>query len=221
MDRAVVFGASRGLGRALAQLICAASWPVVGFGRKQDPLAAIRSEFPLFSYQVADLARRSGQDQAIDYLLKEPFSKVFCVAGGGPYGKFEDREWKDHEWALELSFIFPARVLHALLNAKRKPQVIVIGSAIAENEPDPLAASYCASKHALKGLVLTLQKENPDWDLRLFSPGYMDTDMLPKNAAVRQFSVWNPAQVAQELWTWSLTASVAAHKVYPKHPPTL
>lgn len=218
MERVLILGASRGLGAELVKHICHLGFPTFGYGRKVQPLNALRESYPLFSYKVADFSTRTGQDEVLRDLITENYSKVILVAGGGPYGPFHEREMKDHQWAWEVTFHFQARVLHALAVAGRQSQVIVVGSAVAEAAPDPLAASYCAAKHALKGLVLSVRAENPGWDIRLFSPGYMDTELLPKNAAVRQRGVYAPAQVAQELWTWGLSADDTGHKVYPKHP---
>lgn len=218
MERAVILGASRGLGAELVQVVCGAMFPVHGFGRKEARLAALREKFPLFEYDVADFSVRTEQDRVIQAVLETDCSKVFCVAGGGPFGPFHQREIKDHDWAWEVSFRFPAKVAHALLRAKPDVQLILVGSSVAESGPDMQAASYAAAKHALKGLFATLRLENPDFDIRLFSPGYMDTDMLPKNAAVRQRGVYSPQMVAQELWLWSLSADPTGHRVYPPHP---
>lgn len=193
-------------------------FPTFGFGRKKERLAALREKFPLFSYGVADFSKPASQDEVLSEAVAHDYSKIFYVAGGGPYGPFQAREWRDHDWALQVSFLMPARLLHALLKAERKPQVILIGSSVAETMGDPGAASYCAAKHALRGLWASLRAENPGWDLRLFSPGYMDTEMLPQNAQVRAQGVYDPAQVARELWLWTLAADESGHRVYPKHP---
>ena len=218
MDRAVILGASRGLGAQLARYACSTTYPVVGFGRKQSALQALREEHPLFSYEVADFSKPADQDRVIEYLLNGNFNKVFYIAGGGPYGPFVKHGFKDHDWAWEVTFRFPARLVHVLAAAHPLAQLILTGSSVAESSADPLAASYCAGKHALKGLFTSVAKELPEWDLRLFSPGYMDTEMLPANAAVRQLGVYDPGQIARELWTWSLSADKGGHKLYPKHP---
>jgi NAD(P)-dependent dehydrogenase (short-subunit alcohol dehydrogenase family) len=201
MDRVVIFGSSRGLGAALRQHVEAQHIPVAGWSRVNG-----------------DLSTDKGQAFALEFLLSEPASKVFCVAGGGPYGPYHSQPWSAHEWALQVSFIFPAKVLHVLAARAVKPQVVLIGSSVAEAAADPKAASYCAAKHALRGLFYTVKSEYPDWDLRLFSPGYIDTQLLPKNAPVRRAGVYNPAQLAQELWSWTLTNDPAGHKMYAKHP---
>lgn len=216
--RSVILGASRGLGRALVEHICAEGHPVVGFSRKENLLRSLREAQPLFTYETADFSKLEGQNKVLEFLREHTFDKVFLVAGGGPFGAYHERSFNDHIWAWETSFVFHARVLHLLAQKGGICQVILTGSSVAENAADPNAASYCAAKHALKGLFLSLRKENPDWDLRLFSPGYMDTDMLPKNAAVRNGGVFNPVRVAGELWRWTLTPTGEAHKMYPHHP---
>jgi len=220
MDRVIILGASRGFGAELVKHISlTGGCPTVGFGRKDAPLKALREQFPLFEYRITDFSKSTGQDEAIRFLLEENYSKVICVAGGGPFGPFQERAMKDHQWAWEVTYHFQARLIHAMLVAgKRDEQLILVGSAVAESQPDPLAASYCAAKHALKGLVTSVRLENPGWDIRLFSPGYMDTELLPPNAAVRQLGVYSPADMARDLWLWSLSTDNTGHKVYPKHP---
>ena len=219
MDRVIVLGASRGLGAELVKHISSAGYSVVGFGRKAAALEALREANPSFKFHLTDFSTQLGQDEAIRYLVEQSYSKVISVAGGGPYGPFQNRAWKDHRWGWEVTFQFPARVIHAMLVAGRlDKQLVLVGSAVAESSPDPMAASYSAAKHALKGLVTSVQLENPSWDVRLFSPGYMDTDMLPANAVVRELGVYNPALIAGELWSWSLSSDKSGHRVYPKHP---
>lgn len=218
MDRALILGASRGLGAELVRTACGATYPVVGFGRKQEPLRALREKFPLFEYVTVDFSTAAGQNAVLEQIKDSSFSKLIYVAGGGPYGDFGSKKWTAHEWAWEVTFKFPARVLHFLSEARRFEQVILVGSAVAESSGDKNAASYASAKHALKGLWSSLRLDYPDWDLRLFSPGYMDTELLPLRAPAREKGVYSPRDVAEELWTWSLSADNGGHRVYPKHP---
>ena len=134
----------------------------------------------------------------------KPTQIIYC-AGGGPYGPFHKKKWSDHWWSLATTFLYPAELLHHLLscfeNWPNLQQVTFVGSAVAESEPDPLAASYAAAKHALKGLITTIQKENrlrPK--ILLFSPGYMQTDLLPATSWPKQQGLAQKAgDVAKEL----------------------
>ena len=136
--------------------------------------------------------------------------RLIYFVGGGPHGSFEKKQWKDHQWSWQVSFLTPAHLAHGLIqDPLGLKQIAFIGSAIAGEKADPEAASYCAAKHALQGLVTSIQEEqrhlgvDQRLDLRLYSPGYMDTDLLPKNAWPRQLrKVLKPETVAQDLLHW-------------------
>jgi short-subunit dehydrogenase len=145
----------------------------------------------------------------IEVLQNYQPTDLIYFAGGGPYADFFENSWETHLWSLKLTFLFPAELILKLgQSINQNPQkwssfqsITVIGSSIAENTADPKAASYCAAKHALKGLISTLQKENSSqFQIKSFSPGYMDTDLLPRNSAPREKGLALSAEVvANEL----------------------
>lgn len=223
MKQVVILGASRGLGAELSEAACKVSGiSVMGFGRKEDHLSELKRRHSNFEYQIADFAKSESQETVLRYLSQKTNAPlaVFYVAGGGPYGPYEKRPWSSHEWSWQVTFLFPARIVHTLLSDGNlsRTQILLVGSSVAESSADPGAASYCAAKHALRGLYETLHQETPGLDLRLFSPGYMDTDLLPKNATVRTKGIYHPRDMAQELWSWSQSPDIGGHKVYAPHP---
>lgn len=218
MENVLILGASRGLGRELAKVILRSGRSVTGCSRKEQLLLELHKEHAAFDYIVADFTKPEGQERVLELLRTHSFDRIFYVAGGGPYGPFSSVPWSAQEWGWTVTFAFAARVLQAINQSESPPQTIVIGSAVAESAADPGAAIYCAAKHALRGLYQTLRAERPTWDLRLYSPGYMDTDMIPKNAAVRNKGLHAPATVAEDLWRWTLTGEVGSHMMAPKHP---
>jgi short-subunit dehydrogenase len=199
MNKYIILGASRGLGKALfSQLIY-----------KQP-----ESQFLLVSRRIesdetinGELVKKLNQDfsrvpvdqnfyqQIISF---QPNHIVYC-AGGGPYGLFQSKKWADHEWSLNVNFNYPAQFIHKILfdhsQFSSLKSITCVGSAIAESSPDSMAASYAAGKHALKGLITSLKLENDQSQssdskghsikLQLFSPGYIKTDLLPQNSAPR------------------------------------
>ena len=155
-----------------------------------------------FSY---DMSKPELVEKLIETLNLKKITRFFYFAGGGPYGNFIEKSWKDHDWALNVTFVSVAKLLHYFLQQDSFRQAILIGSDIAENSPDPGASSYSAAKHALRGLVCSLQKEiGITKDLRLFSPGYMNTGLLPKSAWPRTQAglVTEPVVVAEQLFVW-------------------
>lgn len=184
----LVLGGSRGLGRALYEQLKAAELSVFSLSRKSE-----------LSY---DFSKPEVWDSVVSEICKRSPTRLIYCAGGGPYGPFQKFAWKDHQWTLRVNFEFPAYLTHRIL---QKPwpelkQICFIGSAVAESAADPGAASYCAAKHALKGFVSTLQKEQNPFDFRLLSPGYMKTALLPVNSAPRNSGVArDPADIARQM----------------------
>ncbi|MCC2680105.1 MAG: hypothetical protein K0R29_2681 [Pseudobdellovibrio sp.] len=137
-------------------------------------------------------------------------TNLIYFAGGGPYGFFQDKKWSDHQWSLQTSFLYPAELLHFIMAQPESwpnlKKIVLIGSSVAEDKADPRASSYSAAKHALRGLVGTIQEEikaQPEKKLPqvlLFSPPYMQTDLLPAHSQPRlNDRAENPEVVARRL----------------------
>lgn len=198
-EKWILLGASKGLGKSFALLAAQKkSLELISISRKANI--------------SADFSQAEKFSENLELIQKFEADRVFYFAGGGPYGKFQDKAWKDHEWALNVNFRFPAFLLHQLLQSQNSiKQIVFVGSSIAESSTDPKASMYCASKHALKALLMTVQEEMKDLkstgefkDIRLFSPGYMDTGLLPAHAWPRQAAglLVSPDKNAELLWAW-------------------
>lgn len=201
-------GASRGLGRQVLELLLKNDKVFVQNLSRRPPLDL--REQGCFSHLNFDL---NGVQDFSSVLGQRPWNKVIYFAGGGPFGPFGSKSFKDHEWAWKVSFLGAALLLHQIVQGHDRspmPTTILLGSAVAESSPDPGASSYCAAKHALRGLVTTLQKEYPHWDLRMFSPGYMKTDLLrgAEDLLRKGIEVRDPAAVAQEFLDWILQGTL-------------
>lgn len=204
-SKVFIIGGRRGLGKKIA-----GEW----IRRFPKDIVQTTSRAAGADFQM-DLSQEQGVDTLLKILDRERPERIIYVPGGGPYGAFAKKEWKDHSWALSVSLLAPMRVIHHVFGASYGQQIIVIGSAIAESTPDKYAASYCAAKHGLKGLISTLQTEAENKDIRLFSPSYMATDMLPPNAAEKTGkSIANPEHVAKTFVEWALEPQAAWHKTY-------
>ncbi len=209
-ERTVIFGGSRGLGFCLVKELSADPSEVLVLSRRPPELSGLCTHVP------ADLSK---PEQFAEWLVLvsqfAPERAIYC-AGGGPFGKFEESSWKSHQWALQVTFLSAAWWLRELLTTESLRQFVFVGSSVAEDGPDPMASSYCAAKHALKGLYKTLVLEGVQKDIRLYSPGYMDTDLLPKGSWPRQQqqSLWSPHVVAKDLISWCEDrAQIRGHRV--------
>ncbi|WP_409478344.1 SDR family NAD(P)-dependent oxidoreductase [Pseudobdellovibrio sp. HCB154] len=192
----ILLGASRGLGwatyEALAKKYPAAEFLLVSRKIGEGNFKSLKCDFS-----------KELSSEFITTITDFNPTTIIYFAAGGPYGNFQDKKWADHQWALQVSFLFPAQLVHHLMriSVPSLKKFVVVGSAIAENKPDPGAASYCAAKHALKGLISTLQAENKSaFKIDLFSPGYIATDMLPVQSWPRQQGLADTAEnVANQL----------------------
>jgi short-subunit dehydrogenase len=206
-----ILGASRGLGRALKvelSQIMGSSAQFFLAARSLANLATIRGSDDIVF--AADFTRADDQEKLLGALVEFQPELIFSVAGGGPFGRYEQKKFKDHQWAFELNFLWPARLLHETLKdpAKFKElnQILFVGSAIAGQKPDPMASSYAAAKHALRGLITSVQAEKPRLSVQIYEPGYIDTDLLPAGAWPRQHGLAKSAQdEARALWQWAKT----------------
>ncbi len=204
-----ILGASRGFGRALSLEAAGASKSeLLLVSRKQELLTSLKLDVENLgsraSVLCSDFNVKVDQEEVLRVLSDFKPDKVIYCAGGGPHGPYASKKWEDHQWAYNVTFIFAARVLHfCLKNQSFVKQFVAIGSSVCEQSADINAASYSAAKHALLGLHKTVSIEEPTFDFRLFSPSYMDTDMLPPSAPVRlEKKVSSPKAVAMELLYW-------------------
>lgn len=187
-EKWILLGAGRGLGFSFSQ-VSKQTFPELNlFIASRSTNGFDFSNVDLFEY-YAEKIKEFDAD------------RIFYFAGGGPYGPYSRFEWKDHLWSLNVTFGFPAYLLNYLSKQKTNiKHMVFVGSLIAESNPDPNAAMYCASKHALRGLISTLKQEGYPIPLTLFSPGYMNTAMLPKTAWPREKGlVDEPEHVARQL----------------------
>ena len=212
-DVIAILGASRGFGACLVQRYSAD-------GRLLRLARHSSMDFR------ADFSQENQWSDILEYLSSQHVRRVFYCAGGGPYGPFlpATSKWHAQEWAHRVSFLFPAYLIHHGFHTVE--QMIFVGSSVAENAADPGAAMYCASKHALKGLIETVQselkgKENGR-DLRLFSPGYMNTDLLPQKSWPRLnppagMQIHQPMEVAQRFREFAESAEFVNQNLVMEH----
>ena len=196
MRKIAILGASSGLGLEIAKLYSEESSLFLS-ARKTKNIKLKGDHF----YFDCDFTKQFAQ---LLVFLKSfnPEVVIYC-AGGGPYGKFKDKELKDHEWSLAVNFLAPQKLIHSCLNDGDIKKLALVGSAVAEDLGDINASSYAAGKHALVGLHKSIILEEPEFDLRLFSPGYMNTKMLPKSAPVRKTkNILEPLDVAMRFKSW-------------------
>lgn len=181
---ALITGASRGLGRALARSLAGDGWTLVIDGRDEHalaeatvPLAEVARVVPIAGdiadpvhrTALADAARRVG---GLDVLVLNA-----GTLGPSPLPSVTDLLLDDLRATLETNLVAQVGVVQALLPHLRPGAVIVAVTSDAAVEPYEGWGAYAASKAGLEQLAAVLGVERPDLRVLRVDPGDMRTQM--------------------------------------------
>lgn len=185
---AVVTGASRGIGRAIAHLFAQEGAVVAGCARKldgggflQDLEPAERDRHMLVTCDVRSMAHvQSFRDQVLARLG----APNLLVNNAGsvarmPVDDLPESVWDDVLAAnLKGTFLMVQAFLPALRS--RGPARIINMASIAGRQGTPLLSAYCAAKHGVVGLTRSLAEElrADGIAVNAICPGSVDTEML-------------------------------------------
>jgi 3-oxoacyl-[acyl-carrier protein] reductase len=187
--RAVVTGASRGLGFATARLLSREGARVAVNSRSPEKLNAaariIKSETANDIYAIpGDLIDPSFADQLIKQAAEMlgGIDLLFTNAGGPPPGKFESFDDKAWQQALETSFLSHVRLIRAALPYLRTsayPSVLAVTS-FSVKQPIPNLILSNSVRLATVGLIKTLALELGSAGIRFNSilPGSTETERI-------------------------------------------
>jgi NAD(P)-dependent dehydrogenase (short-subunit alcohol dehydrogenase family) len=197
---ALVTGASRGLGAALAEALNRRGWRLVVDGRDPDRLAAGVAALPrpdlvtAVAGDVADPAHRAALAAAVPGRLDLLVNNA-SELGPTPLPRLADLPPTALERVLAVNTVAPLALVQAVLPALERARGVVLdvssGAAVEAYEG---WGGYGASKAALDRLSAVLAVEHPGLRMYAVDPGDMATDMhraadpgatgLPEPAAV-------------------------------------
>lgn len=182
---AVVTGASRGLGRALAAELARLGWTVVIGGRDERTLLAagedIRSRGGEVVTVLGDITR-SDHRAALSATAAAlgGVDAVICNAsalGPSPRPRLLDYPIQSLEHVLRVNVVAQLAIIQALAPSLRPGGRLVIVSSDAAVEPYAGWGGYGSSKAALERLGAVLACEETRWRVYRVDPGDMRTDM--------------------------------------------
>jgi short-subunit dehydrogenase len=168
-QRALVTGASSGVGRAVALELARRGCRVLATARRGDRLAELAEEsraaglpHPIVA-EAGDVTdddfRRRLLAAAADRL--GGLDLVVAAAGSGAIGPFREAAAGTFARIIDVDFIAPAELVRASLpqlSTSPDPGLVLVGSILALH-PLPLHGEYCAAKAALRSLAGTLRTE--------------------------------------------------------------
>lgn len=119
--RAVVTGASSGIGEATVRALRATGWDVVGVARRAERLAELDAEVGSVSF-AADLTQEADVDALVAHLQASgPVHALVHVAGGARgTDRIEDGDPADWRWMFEVNVLSAQLVTAALLPLLRQ-----------------------------------------------------------------------------------------------------
>lgn len=207
MPVALITGASKGLGRALAEAFVARRWTVIVDARSGADLEALRSSLPDGDLHTiagdvtderhrAELVREVATAGRLDLLVNNA-----STIGSSPMPALADYPLEVLRQVYETNVIAPLALLQALLPALKSVGGAIINiSSDAAVEPYGGWGGYGSAKAALDHATAILAVEQPDLDVYAFDPGDMRTQLHQEAAPGEDISdLPEPTTVAPSL----------------------
>jgi len=187
---ALVTGATRGIGRAVALALAGAGATVIGTATTDEGAAAISDYLRAANAKGAGLRLDVRDGAAVDATLRDIESTHGAIAIlVNNAGITRDNllvRMKDDDWDaimatnLRPAFALAKGVLRGMMKARRG-RIIQIGSVVGSSG-NPGQTNYSAAKAALIGFTksLALEVGSRDITVNCVSPGFVDTDMTQR-----------------------------------------
>jgi NAD(P)-dependent dehydrogenase (short-subunit alcohol dehydrogenase family) len=179
---ALITGASKGLGRALAHVLAERGWRLVLDARNSSALSAVAADLPdavTVRGDVADVAHRADLTRAVERLGRlDLLVNNASDLGPSPLPPLADYPIDALRGVYETDVVAPLVLTQLLLPHLRATSGIVLNiSSDAAVEPYPGWGGYGSAKAALDQLSAVLGAEESDVRVYAVDPGDMRTDM--------------------------------------------
>jgi len=183
---ALVTGASRGIGRAIAQLLAEKGFRVVGSATSEAGAAGISEALaahPGCRGIVLDVTDGNAVAAAVDSVVRELGGLHVLVNNAGITRDMLSMRMKDEDWdlvlATNLSAVFRAsRAALRPMMKQRYGRIVNITSVVGAS-CNPGQANYAAAKAGVAGMTRSLAREvgSRGITVNCVAPGFIETDM--------------------------------------------
>jgi NAD(P)-dependent dehydrogenase (short-subunit alcohol dehydrogenase family) len=184
---ALVTGASRGIGRAIAMALASRGANLVISAHKEMPLRLVKEEIENWGVTCSAVSCDFGDDEHFESTFAQHFSSPgsidILVNNAGIFRSARTHEATDQDWEEILNINL--RAVMKLSNLGLKAMVargwgrVVNISSISGNMGEAFAAAYAVSKSALNGLTTSLARDVAKFGVTVnaICPGWVYTDM--------------------------------------------
>lgn len=186
---ALITGASKGIGLAIARELAARGNNILLVSRTEETLSRaaseIREKFGVRAdYLPVDLSLVQSAQKVYDWCGQKGYTVSILVnnAGYGLSGKFEGYRTEDHLGLMQINMVTPVELISLFLpslKSQKKSYILNIGSSSAYQSV-PYLSMYSASKAFVVSFSRGLKYElrNSNVVLTVVSPGVTDTEFV-------------------------------------------
>jgi NAD(P)-dependent dehydrogenase (short-subunit alcohol dehydrogenase family) len=181
----VITGATRGLGRAMAEEFAAREHTVIGCGRSKAAIAELQKSLSKpHRFEVVDVTSDTSVREWAATVLKSSAAPDLLLNNAALINRNANL-WEvpaeEFSQVIDVNIKGVTNVIRHFVPAMvvRRAGVIVNFSSGWGRSTDGQVAPYCATKWAIEGLTQSLAQELPDGMAAIpLNPGIIDTDML-------------------------------------------
>ncbi|OCX66480.1 short-chain dehydrogenase [Thioclava sp. SK-1] len=191
-----IIGASSGIGAALARHYAQTGAELIISARSEDKLSKIAKEIGALPLPV-DVADRDSLRTAIDQISK-PLDRIIHLAALYDPGRIAYLDPDRAAQLVQVNLMGAFHVAQLCPPALREGGQLAICGSVAGYVGLPKGQMYSATKAGVMSLVESLRSETDDRDIRLISPGFVDTPLTAKNDFDMPFVI-PPEQAAKAI----------------------
>lgn len=205
---AIVTGASRGIGRAISIALAQEAATVVLAARSTEKLQEVAEKVTKAGGKPEVVVTELAEEESIKNLVKttnEKFSRLDILinnAGVTHSAKLEQTATEDWQRCINVNARAPfilCREALPLLKKSHPAHIINIASVVGV-KGYPLQSAYTSSKHALRGMTISLAEELKGSNIRvhLLCPGGVDTEMVGSvRPDIKKDELIQPEEIAE------------------------
>lgn len=179
--KALITGATSGIGRSMARKLAKRGWELILTGRNEAALSALKAELGNTETIVADLSKREDVYKVYYFCKDKGVDMLVNNAGYGIFGRFDKTDLDDELSMIDVNVVAVHILTKLFLRdfKERDSGIILNVASSAGFMTGPLLSSYYASKNYVLRLSLAvaeeLRRDKSHVSITVLCPGPVDT----------------------------------------------